>query len=84
MNWVVFWTWRKHRVFKYRYEAERHIKTWKRWYQRKGWLVQGSAKDGYIAMPPDMSLEDYFKPGTIHAIGLRKVPDELMDQIQTD
>lgn len=60
---VLAWTWRKTRRFGSKGEAERKLKVWKAWYERRGWRVTGSLKSGYVAYAPDYEVEEWWLPG---------------------
>lgn len=50
--WVLYWSYKQHRIFPTRKEAEASLSSWKRWKERHGWRVWGYGGSTY-AGPPD-------------------------------
>ena len=64
--YVVFWTWRKHRILRRKSDYSHMKKAWKWWYERHGWTVRG---------------EFAYKGEQRHAIGFREVPVDDIERI---
>lgn len=50
--YAVSWTWRNFRLYRTKAAAERAMKNWKRWHERRGNDVDGSIARGYVAFAP--------------------------------
>ena len=46
------WTWRKHRIYKTKAQAQVKLRVWKKWYERQGWKVY-KVGEGYFANGPN-------------------------------
>ena len=62
--YALCWTWRHHRVYKTKAQAQRKLRVWKRWYERQGWKVTNHP-EGYFAAKGSerhsISLHEYDK-----------------------
>ena len=66
--WVVFWTWRGHRVVLTKAKGAQVVKAWKNWHRRKGWEIRGD-----IATHPET--------GERHSVALRELSSENLQRI---
>lgn len=70
--YVLHWTPGHHRQVKTKKAGAHALKAWKRWYERKGWSVWGSATDGhYIATPRNAEGPFSLENDPRHAICFR-------------
>jgi hypothetical protein len=80
-NLYLMWSWKRHRHVPTKKEANRLMRVWRAWYERKGWKVTGTASDGYRAYHPDHNVSDYSRHDWTqaypyaHAIALRDLTD---------
>lgn len=70
---AVRWTLNQARIVKTKKRGHELLMVWKRWKERQGWEVRGSAQGGYVATAPD---------GTQHACALRSYDPASLSVLQ--
>jgi hypothetical protein len=67
-QYVVRWTWEKHRIVKTKKRALEACKAWRAWKERQGWRTRSATggDGGYVAYSPDYESDQYcvFGPGS--------------------
>jgi len=72
--WAVEWTWQKHRICLTAKEAERVRGIWKRWYERRGWIVKG-----HRAWHPTDRIQDKRSPAVCYVVKYDPVTRSKLD-----
>ena len=69
---AVRWTLNQARIVKTKKRGHELVMVWKKWKERQGWQVRGSAGSGYVATSPS---------GEQHACALRSYEPNSLEQI---